>query len=234
VSGGAPISGGLATRLFASPRLVLGVGLLLLGIGDLVAIDSVWLPRHLAGRAAVFPRPPAPPAAHPAPPPPVAAPAMAPAAPARPAPVVAEPAIALAPAPPPVIIPEPAQPEPPSPEPSSAESSLPPLLFYRSTAWLSPAAQKTLSQLASMLKEDPSLEVVLTGHTDNFGPSRFNRVLSLKRAWRARYSLTVLGIDRERVQIQGLGSTQPADETPTAQARARNRRVEIALHQRSL
>jgi OOP family OmpA-OmpF porin len=101
--------------------------------------------------------------------------------------------------------------------------------FFQNTSWLSPKARETLAQLAAVLKADPNLQVVLIGHTDSLGSAQFNRLLSLNRARRAQHVLVEAGISRDRIEIHGVGSSQPLDTSPTAQARASNRRVEITL-----
>ena len=79
------------------------------------------------------------------------------------------------------------------------------------------------------MKSDSTLRVELDGHTDDFGPERFNQMLSLKRARRARAWLVDQGIGRARIDIKAYGSQQPVEVERSAKARARNRRVEITL-----
>jgi outer membrane protein OmpA-like peptidoglycan-associated protein len=122
----------------------------------------------------------------------------------------------------------PTPPAEPSAEPT--ENTFSPLLFAPNSAWLSPQADKSLAKLAALLKKDSTLRVRIHGHTDEFGPERFNELLSLKRAEQVRARLQDQGIGEERVDIKGFGSQQPADTSRTIKARARNRRVEITLY----
>lgn len=190
-------------------RLVLGVVLLILGLGDLLFMNVVLLPQVLAVETPSPSRPMgnstlAEPPTRPAVAPQVAQPSPTP---------DEQPAPAATPA-----------------QPERATPSFAPLLFYRNSAWLSPESEKVLSKLAVLLKADSTLRVKLDGHTDEFGPERFNQVLSTKRAERARARLQDLGIARARIDIKGYASEQPADTEDTPQARARNRRVEIKLN----
>jgi outer membrane protein OmpA-like peptidoglycan-associated protein len=214
----AHLSGAVPSRSFAPPRLVLAVGLLLLGIGNLLAIDLVLLPRTLGGTRAAPHRPALP---------------LLPVGAPEPLPVVVMTAPPALPLPAAAAVAAPATPstptEPAVPKPEAPPASLPPLLFPQNATWLSPAAHKTLATLAALMKENPTLKIELDGHTDDLGPERFNRLLSLKRARRAQEGLQALGVDPTRVDVQGFGSAQPADQSQTARARARNRRVEIAL-----
>jgi outer membrane protein OmpA-like peptidoglycan-associated protein len=109
----------------------------------------------------------------------------------------------------------------------------PSLLFIRNTAWLSPEARESLAVLADRLRDDPSLEVVLAGHTDDLGTPEVNRTLSLRRAVRVRAWLVERGIAPDRIEVQGLGSSQPLLSGSSREARAKNRRVEITVSERS-
>lgn len=212
----------------ARPRLVLGVALLILGLGDLVFMTIVLLPRVLAGETLSLSSPMV--NSTPSPPPAGGGQEAAPTAPAPTGQPAAEPPIRPKAAPQ-VAQPSPTADEPPVPAPSDRDTpGFPPLLFYRNSAWLSPEAKKALSKLAVLLKADSTLRVKLDGHTDDFGPERFNQVLSMKRAERARAQLEDLGIARARVDIKAYGSEQPVDTARTPQACARNRRVEIKLN----
>lgn len=235
----------------ARPRLVLGLVLLILGLGDVLFMGVVLLPQVLAVETGSPSRPvvnnaPAEPPAQVGPEAgstvaqelvvaPPAAPASAPAVPVPAKQPAAEPTRSAAS--PQVAQPSLARVEPPAAGPSMIPStrerttpSFAPLHFYVDSAWLSPKAEETLSKLAAALKADSTLRVTLGGHTDDFGPERLNQVLSMKRAERARARLEVLGIGRARIDIKGFGSEQPADTEHTAKARARNRRVEITLY----
>jgi outer membrane protein OmpA-like peptidoglycan-associated protein len=198
------------------PRLVLGVALLLVGLGDLLFMNIVLLPQVLAVEVVSPARPTV--SAVPVPEAPVQA---------RPKAGLAAPELAAGPA----LAPSPPAEEPaPAPTPVPTTRSLPPLLFIRSTAWLSPKAEDALAKLADVMKADPSLRVRLDGHTDDYGPERFNEMLSLKRARRARAYLQDLGIAQARIDIKGHGSEQPAETARNATARAHNRRVEITFN----
>jgi outer membrane protein OmpA-like peptidoglycan-associated protein len=217
---------------------VLAVGLLALGIGDVAVIDLVLLPRTFAS-----PSPAHPPAPAPLPAtrgegaerseagqgPPIAA------APPAPAPLPATrgvgaerseagggPGEGPGEGPPPSESPIPA-------EPPAAEQ-FPDLLFARNTTWLSPESRETLDRVADALQEDPARRVALHGHTDNVGPPDLNRSLSRARARRASLYLRAHGVEPARIDIQGFGSDRPVEGEPTSAARARNRRVEIAVH----
>jgi outer membrane protein OmpA-like peptidoglycan-associated protein len=112
-------------------------------------------------------------------------------------------------------------------------SEWPHLRFIRNTAWLSPESCATLARLADRLKENPSLQASLLGHTDDLGPAEVNQVLSLRRASRARAWLIQRGVAPDQIQVRGFGSSQPAVSGSSRESRAQNRRVEITLGERS-
>jgi outer membrane protein OmpA-like peptidoglycan-associated protein len=210
-------------------RFVLAAGLLLVGVGNLAAIDLVLLPRYLAGAARVgSPPPPSPPAAAtPRAELPVVLPP--PSSPLAEAPSLAEPA-----QPPSIEAPTAEAPaaEVPASAPAPgdlAEPAFPHLLFASNTSWLSPAAREILARLATALAENPSRRVLLGGHTDNVGPEDLNRALSVERARKCGRWLEGRGIAPERIETQGFGSTRPVAGDPSAEAEAHNRRVEIDL-----
>ena len=86
-----------------------------------------------------------------------------------------------------------------------------------------------LQNLYNLLKQNPEVKILITGHTDNIGSEEYNRQLSLDRA-KAIYDYLVRhGIDESRLQYQGLGASHPVDTNATAEGRSRNRRVEFVI-----
>jgi outer membrane protein OmpA-like peptidoglycan-associated protein len=184
---------------------VLAVGLLALGIGDVAVIDLVLLPRTFASPSPAHPPAPAPlPATR------------------------GEGAERSEAGQGPGQGPSPS--ESPIPAVPPAAEQFPDLLFARNTTWLSPESRETLDRVADALQEDPDRRVALHGHTDNVGPPDLNRSLSRARARRASLYLRAHGVEPARIDIQGFGSDRPVEGEPTSAARARNRRVEIAVH----
>jgi OOP family OmpA-OmpF porin len=96
-------------------------------------------------------------------------------------------------------------------------------------ARISPAAERILERVASALKQDRRLHVVLSGHTDDLGTAAFNAVLSLQRAQQSAKWLERYGVASERIETHGFGATRPLDHSLSLGARAHNRRVEIDL-----
>jgi outer membrane protein OmpA-like peptidoglycan-associated protein len=89
-----------------------------------------------------------------------------------------------------------------------------------------------LDEVASVLQENPDIEVRVEGHTDSRGGEEYNLELSDKRAQSVVDYLTDKGLDRGRLQAKGFGEKRPIESNSTEAGRAANRRVEIHITDR--
>lgn len=86
----------------------------------------------------------------------------------------------------------------------------------------------TLSEIASLLKNQEDLNLLVVGHTDVTGGFDHNMKLSRKRAEAvADYLATEHNISPERLRAYGVGFLAPVAPNNTEDGRARNRRVEL-------
>ena len=69
--------------------------------------------------------------------------------------------------------------------------------------------------------------IVVSGHTDKRGSSKFNQDISLRRAETVRRLLIEGGVFASRITAVGAGEAKPVDTADTEKAYARNRRVEF-------
>lgn len=99
--------------------------------------------------------------------------------------------------------------------------------FASGSARLQPGSAPVLDRAARVLLDNPSLRVEVAGHTDATGNPQQNVRLSLLRAEAVRQYLIQRGVPPQRLVAQGYGSTRPVAEGSSAQANARNRRVEL-------
>ena len=90
-----------------------------------------------------------------------------------------------------------------------------------------------LDQFAQGLSQQTSMEVKIVGHTDNTGSDAINNPLSVNRAQSARDYLVARGVSSQRISIDGRGSREPIADNATEAGRARNRRIDIYLAERS-
>lgn len=70
-------------------------------------------------------------------------------------------------------------------------------------------AQDDLDRMLRLMQRYPSMEILLTAHTDARGDYEYNMSLSLKRAEAAEVYLVNRGIAKNRIKAFGFGETQP-------------------------
>lgn len=103
------------------------------------------------------------------------------------------------------------------------------ILFDFDSDNLRPASKENLRELAETLQEYDETEVLIEGHTDNIGPKRYNKKLSVDRAESVENYLRALGVQEDRLIIKGYGENQPIASNATEEGRQENRRVEVAI-----
>lgn len=103
------------------------------------------------------------------------------------------------------------------------------VMFQQSTAVLIESSATSLDKVVQMLQENPSMEIMLTGHTDNQGSSRANIKLSQQRVEAVKSYLISRGIDEDRIQGKGYGGTRPVASNASEETRKLNRRVEFVI-----
>jgi outer membrane protein OmpA-like peptidoglycan-associated protein/tetratricopeptide (TPR) repeat protein len=94
---------------------------------------------------------------------------------------------------------------------------------------LKPASQVELDKLVQLLKDNPTVNIRINGHTDNIGKPADNLLLSAKRAQVVMLYLIEKGIGVKRLSAKGFGATKPVSENKTEAGRALNRRTEIEV-----
>ncbi len=99
--------------------------------------------------------------------------------------------------------------------------------FDRST--LLPASYPELNRLVELLQKNPQIKIRIAGYTDSMGSEAYNLKLSTQRAKVVYEYLINKGINRNRIEYKGFGSTHPVADNHTEAARAQNRRTEIII-----
>lgn len=92
-----------------------------------------------------------------------------------------------------------------------------------------PESVSTLEQMLADMKERPSPEITVIGHTDRVGSDADNDALSLQRAGKVREILVGMGVAPEHVNAAGRGSREPLVPTEAGVDEPRNRRVEVSV-----
>lgn len=102
-------------------------------------------------------------------------------------------------------------------------------LFAFDSAELSPANREILSRIAGVLLASYGYRVSVFGHTDDRGSVAYNQELSERRAQAVRDYLAIAGVPAEVLSAEGYGKSSPRVDGTSADARRRNRRVEIGI-----
>jgi len=103
------------------------------------------------------------------------------------------------------------------------------LFFELNKATLTPESEPELKRIVSVLNDNKTLVIEVSGHTDNTGSDEFNNKLSLDRADAVKAYLLNAGIDGNRIKTKGYGKTKPKESNDTEEGRAVNRRVEFVI-----
>jgi len=127
--------------------------------------------------------------------------------------------------------------EAPPPAPAAAPPPPPPARkpivtlhgpqFDFDKATLKPDGKKLVDEAVRVMRDSPSMNVSVEGHTDSIGTDAYNQRLSERRAKSVRDYMVAEGISASRIKTEGFGKTKPIADNKTAAGRAENRRVEI-------
>jgi OmpA-OmpF porin, OOP family len=103
------------------------------------------------------------------------------------------------------------------------------IFFATGSTKLLPKSFKPLNEVATIMSENPDLQLNVEGHTDNTGKAETNQLLSEQRAEAVAAYLKSKGVSDSRLKAAGFGPDQPVVENKTAAGRAKNRRVELKI-----
>lgn len=136
--------------------------------------------------------------------------------------------------------PETAEPTVPAsrPEDATSEDALPSgweiletqdVYFERGSWSLTPESRQILREKALWLLANPSVNVVVQGHSDESGSDEFNFALGDRRAGAVKSFLIDAGIEPGRMAAVSYGREKPAESRPGEGEKAKNRRVHIVI-----
>ena len=103
------------------------------------------------------------------------------------------------------------------------------ILFNSGKSSFQKQTMPVLQAITAILKEYPSANFMIEGHTDSQGADSLNQKLSEDRAAAVKTYLVENGIDAARLTSAGFGESKPIDSNKTSKGRANNRRVEVKL-----
>jgi len=86
-----------------------------------------------------------------------------------------------------------------------------------------------LEKLLQLLNDNPTTQIMISGHTDNVGSAADNLALSTSRAKSVVQFLQKNGIEPSRLVSKGWGASKPIADNTTEENRAKNRRTELSI-----
>ena len=101
--------------------------------------------------------------------------------------------------------------------------------FITDSDALVPESAARLADIKAQLASRPAPEIIVIGHTDTVAKQDYNDELSLKRAATVKRMLVEVGIDADRIDVQGRGERELLVPTADGVDEPRNRRVEIRV-----
>jgi len=103
------------------------------------------------------------------------------------------------------------------------------IYFEEGESTLRPESFVELGFVVKVLRENPNIQIMISGHTDNVGGYSRNIQLSRDRAASVVNYLVSEGIEPDRLESQGFGFTRPIASNDTEEGRQKNRRVEFEI-----
>lgn len=104
------------------------------------------------------------------------------------------------------------------------------LLFGVDKSELNATSRANLTELAATLNKYEDTDILIEGHTDADGSDEHNLALSEERAKSVSRFLIAQNVKASRFSTVGYGEAQPVADNSTADGKAQNRRVEIAIY----
>lgn len=92
---------------------------------------------------------------------------------------------------------------------------------------LRPVGMAVLDKVVEFLKENQTLTLEISGHTDNVGSQAYNDQLSRQRAMAGQGYLVSKGIAKERIKAFWHAFNKPVAGNESMEGRSRNRRIEF-------
>ena len=88
-----------------------------------------------------------------------------------------------------------------------------------------------IDETARILKNNPDVNLEVSGHADSIGNPEYNLGLSQRRAEAVLIQLVNRNIDRSRLTAVGYGSGQIIADNVTEEGQQKNRRVEFLIRE---
>lgn len=104
------------------------------------------------------------------------------------------------------------------------------LLFDQGLAVIREESHEELEKIKHLMQDNPSMEILLEGHTDNQGDMFKNIKLAEDRVIAVKNYLCEDGkINPKRIKVKSWGPYKPVERNTSEEARKKNRRVEFTI-----
>jgi outer membrane protein OmpA-like peptidoglycan-associated protein len=103
------------------------------------------------------------------------------------------------------------------------------VFFVQSKSLLKPESYPELDRLVEIMKDNPTMEIQLEGHTDYLGNAQANLALSEQRVLAVKEYIVKKGVSATRVTGKGYGGSRPVAPSDSEANRQMNRRVEFKV-----
>ena len=101
--------------------------------------------------------------------------------------------------------------------------------FAFNSTEVNPKYMGHLARAANILRENPSLNLSVTGHADATGDDLYNKKLAMDRAQQVKRYLIIFGLNPTRITTHSLGDSLPLYDGTTEGVKLTNRRVSIEV-----
>lgn len=101
--------------------------------------------------------------------------------------------------------------------------------FFPNDATVVESYEPMMDSLATYLRQNERLEVLLRGYSDNTGTEAYNLGLSRQRAVEIKKKLIARGVQEFRIEIEAKGTADPIGDNNTYEGRIANNRVAIII-----
>jgi hypothetical protein len=123
----------------------------------------------------------------------------------------------------------PPRPVPPPKKPAPLPKVLNKVQFTYNSADFEPSSLPQLDSAVVVLKNYPTLEILIKGHTSSEGEADYNQKLSERRAEAVKNYLIQHGIDAKRLTSKGFGKSQLLMIDDSEEHKRMNRRIEFEI-----
>ena len=101
--------------------------------------------------------------------------------------------------------------------------------FFPNDATILESWMPQIDTIAAYLKENERKGVLLTGYSDNQGTAAYCVGLSRQRATEIKKALMLRGIEKDRIEVEAKGDSDPIGDNETREGRIKNNRVSIKI-----